>query len=82
MNIIIRTAVVDSDSVEIGAGGAIVLQSEPEEEYAEMRLKASALIHAIGKCSQLNSGTLETKNAGIAEPQITVLGSKAYEAIL
>jgi para-aminobenzoate synthetase len=36
--------------VSIGAGGAVVVQSDPEAEYEEMRLKARALLAAIGKC--------------------------------
>lgn len=50
LNIVIRTAIVGHDSVQIGAGGAIVLQSDPEAEYEEMRLKASALIRALDQC--------------------------------
>ncbi|KAG2448362.1 hypothetical protein HYH02_006944 [Chlamydomonas schloesseri] len=34
----------------IGAGGAIVVQSDPVAEYEEMRLKASALLRAVGLC--------------------------------
>ena len=51
LNIIIRTAVISDNEVTIGAGGAIVLQSDPEEEYEEMRLKASALVEAINQCA-------------------------------
>ena len=51
LNIIIRTAVVSKDEVTIGAGGAIVLQSDPEDEYEEMMLKASALVRAIDQCT-------------------------------
>lgn len=50
LNIVIRTAVMDAEHIRIGAGGAIVVQSEPEAEYEEMRLKAQALIMAIGHC--------------------------------
>ncbi|WP_208448801.1 anthranilate synthase component I family protein [Burkholderia gladioli] len=47
MNIVIRTIVLVRDSVEIGVGGAITFQSDPEEEYEEMRLKAVAPFSAL-----------------------------------
>jgi len=50
LNIVIRTAVVGQEEVTIGAGGAIVMQSDAEDEYEEMRLKARALMKAVDKC--------------------------------
>ncbi|MFE3444190.1 aminodeoxychorismate synthase component I [Nocardia sp. NPDC059180] len=47
LNIVIRTAVRHDDRWQIGAGGAIVLDSVPEDEYAEMVLKASATHRAV-----------------------------------
>jgi para-aminobenzoate synthetase len=46
LSIVIRTAVRQGDTLSIGAGGAIVLDSSPAEEYAEMQLKAAATLRA------------------------------------
>jgi para-aminobenzoate synthetase len=47
LSVTIRTIVLGGGGATIGAGGAIVLQSEPEREYEEMLLKAAAAIRAI-----------------------------------
>jgi len=47
LNIVIRTIVVEEDSASLGVGGAIVMQSDAEEEYQETLLKARAPMLAI-----------------------------------
>lgn len=47
LNKVIRTAVIQGDRISIGAGGAIVVQSDPVGEYEEMLLKANAVLRAV-----------------------------------
>lgn len=47
LSIVIRTIVMRPGATTIGAGGAIVIQSDPEEEFAELLLKARAPMSAI-----------------------------------
>jgi para-aminobenzoate synthetase len=46
LSIVIRTAVRQGDTLTVGAGGAIVLDSDPLAEYEEMLLKAAAPLRA------------------------------------
>ena len=48
LSVAIRTIVLDGATATIGAGGAIVMQSDAEEEYEEMLLKARAALRAVG----------------------------------
>ena len=62
LNIVIRTAIEypsDDDGgndnsrvLQVGAGGAIVVQSDPADEYDEMRLKAAVILQAIQDCDK------------------------------
>jgi para-aminobenzoate synthetase len=47
LSVAIRTIVLDRGRASIGAGGAIVVDSDPEDEIEEMLLKARAQIAAI-----------------------------------
>jgi para-aminobenzoate synthetase len=49
LSIVIRTIVIRPGSTTIGAGGAIVMQSDPVEEFDEILLKAQAPMSAIAR---------------------------------
>jgi para-aminobenzoate synthetase len=49
LSIVIRTIVLRPGRTTIGAGGAIVMQSDPEEEFNEILLKARAPMAAIAQ---------------------------------
>src|SRR5215204_6464462 len=48
LSIVIRTLVASPDGLRIGSGGAIVAASDPDAEHDEMRLKARAVLEAVG----------------------------------
>lgn len=47
LSVAIRTIVLDGESASVGAGGAIVVDSDPEAEFEEMMLKAAAPAAAL-----------------------------------
>jgi para-aminobenzoate synthetase len=56
LNIVIRTIVIEKETTSIGTGGAIVMQSDPEEEFDEILLKAAAPMRAIRLCAETRTG--------------------------
>lgn len=59
LSIVIRTIVMRPGRTTIGAGGAIVMQSDPHEEFEEILLKARAPMAAIAQAV-----------TGSAEPEV------------
>jgi para-aminobenzoate synthetase len=47
LSIVIRTIVIEGDHATLGVGGAIVMQSDAEDEYQEIVLKGRAPMQAI-----------------------------------
>ncbi|HYJ22801.1 MAG TPA: aminodeoxychorismate synthase component I [Solirubrobacterales bacterium] len=68
LSVTIRTIVLDGDTATIGAGGAIVLQSEPEREFEEMLLKAAAPLRAIAPQADLASISLSDPCRAASSP--------------
>jgi anthranilate/para-aminobenzoate synthase component I len=51
-------------SVSIGTGGAIVMQSDAEEEYEEILLKGEAPMRAIMLCAAESELALAVRGSG------------------
>ena len=49
LNIVIRSVVARGDDRWIGAGGAITILSDTEEEWREIELKSAALLRAVAR---------------------------------
>ena len=69
LSVAIRTIVVDGAAATIGAGGAIVMQSDPEDEYGEMLLKAAAPLRAVDPDADLESAAATAgSGSGLRSP--------------
>jgi para-aminobenzoate synthetase len=68
LSVAIRTIVLTGGRATLGAGGAIVLQSDPEREYEEMLLKAAAPLRAFHPEADPASISLALQGAAAAPP--------------
>jgi para-aminobenzoate synthetase len=66
LSVAIRTIVLAGGRARISAGGAVVLQSDPEREYEEMLLKAAAPLRAIDSEADPASISLALQSAAAA----------------
>jgi para-aminobenzoate synthetase len=73
LSIVIRTIVMRPGATTIGAGGAIVMQSDPQEEFDEILLKARAPMAAIAR-AVTGSDSPEAWTVEV-EPQSAMAGS-------
>jgi anthranilate/para-aminobenzoate synthase component I len=54
--VVIRSIVLDAEGASIGTGGGITALSDPDEEIEETRIKAAALLDALGVGSESPRG--------------------------
>ena len=66
LNIVIRTVVIQDGSASIGTGGAIVMQSDAEDEYDEIMLKGEAPMRAIMLCAAGHSQRADESELAVA----------------
>jgi len=69
LSVAIRTIVLAGGRATVGAGGAIVLDSDPEREYEEMLLKAAAPLRAIDPALDPASISLALQSAAAPAPR-------------
>src|SRR6185312_9191736 len=77
LSIVIRTIVIRPGRTTIGAGGAIVMQSDPEEEFDEILLKARAPVAAVvvelGGSPPPRAAIESEARAHIADPSLGIV---------
>ncbi|MCX4611229.1 aminodeoxychorismate synthase component I [Streptomyces mirabilis] len=64
LSIVIRTAVLAEGLTHLGAGGAIVLDSDPAAEYDEMLLKTAAQMRALREHQEATPTEVSARRAG------------------
>ncbi|QOV36090.1 aminodeoxychorismate synthase component I [Streptomyces ferrugineus] len=73
LNIVIRTAVLADGVLRLGAGGAIVLDSDPVAEYDEMLLKTAAQMRALREHTAAGAGRSRDTASSPARSVVTTL---------
>ncbi|SDF30960.1 aminodeoxychorismate synthase component I [Terriglobus roseus] len=76
-NIAIRTAVLENNTLTLGAGGGIVADSTAASEYREMLLKASFVQRASQPIQLIETMRAETNNIALLQHHLQRLQSSA-----
>jgi para-aminobenzoate synthetase len=84
LSIVIRTVVIRPGRTTIGAGGAIVMQSDPVEEFDEILLKARAPMAAIARTvtgrADEDAWSVELEPGAAGERAVVAAAAGAREA--
>ncbi len=84
LSIVIRTIVIRPGRTTIGAGGAIVMQSDPEEEFDEILLKARApmatIAHTVSGRADEGAWSVELEPGAEGAAAIGVAGAPSSAA--
>jgi len=75
LSIVIRTAIRQDGTLTVGAGGAIVLDSDPAGEYEEMMLKASAPLRAYAPKEMLLSEGFKIPDEPVGDVSPSIVDS-------
>jgi para-aminobenzoate synthetase len=68
LSVTIRTIVLDRGRATVGAGGAIVVQSDPAAEYEEMLLKAAAPLRAVDPGAEAAISLADPRPVAVSAP--------------
>ena len=78
LSVAIRTIVLDGERARIGAGGAIVALSDPEEEYEEMLLKAAAAALCCDQMDVQTGGEIAGSGRAVHRDTLTSCGPRQH----
>lgn len=75
LNIAIRTMTVEPGAVRFGAGGGIVAESDPADEFEEICVKAHALLRAVNLEQRGAFGTMRLRENAPPDEQARKVGT-------
>merc|ERR1719387_3138150 len=70
LSVVIRTAVLDASGVRIGAGAAITVLSDAEQEWQETLVKAAPVMGAVAEWRARGRGEVVERPPGAPVPPV------------